>query len=170
METGTGGLPAGYYRKGNRIGKAGAAITVANHTSELLRTGKVTLSGFLKHFMSGKLLNYPVETFLGGNELVPAVFLGLLIDKKKKNPFAPSAIKLRFAIANSSKYLAIPASYSEDVMSIIGASADTVQPTKERLLEDWEGIYQSRIIQTAGQGISLQAICYRHSVILKASW
>jgi hypothetical protein len=91
-----------------------------------------------KAFYTGKFLNYPVETFLGGNELVPAVFLGFIIDKKKKNPFAPSAIKLRFAIANSSKYLAIPASYSEDVMSIIGASADTMQPTKEKLLEDWE--------------------------------
>jgi hypothetical protein len=91
-----------------------------------------------KAFFTGKFLNYPVETFLGGNELVPAVFLGFIIDKKKKNPFAPSAIKLRFAIANSSKYLAIPASYSEDVMSIIGASADTMQPAKEKLLEDWE--------------------------------
>ncbi len=89
-------------------------------------------------FYTGKFLNYPVETFLGGNELVPAVFLGFIIDKKKKNPFAPSAVKLRFAIANSSKYLAVPASYSEDVMGIIGASSDTTQPAKERLLEDWE--------------------------------
>ncbi len=91
-----------------------------------------------KAFYTGKFLNYPVETFLGGNELVPSVFLGFVIDTKKKNPFAPSAIKLRFAIGNSSKYLALPASYSEDVMGIIGASADMLQPDKEKLFEDWE--------------------------------
>lgn len=69
---------------------------------------------------------------------MPAVFLGFVIDRKKKNPYAPSAIKLRIAIANSSKYLAIPASYSEDIMAIIGASADVSQPSLNVLLHEWE--------------------------------
>jgi hypothetical protein len=69
---------------------------------------------------------------------VPAVFLGFVIDNKKKNPYAPSAIKLRIAIANSSKYLAIPASYSEDIMAIIGASVDVHQPSMNVLLTEWE--------------------------------
>ena len=47
-------------------------------------------------------------------------------------------MKLRFAIANSSKYLAIPASYSEDIMAIIGASSDTHQPSLNVLYNDWE--------------------------------
>lgn len=74
--------------------------------------------------------------------VIPADFestaSALMIDKKKKNPYAPSAIKLRFAIANGSKYLAMPGSYSEEIMAIIGASADLSQPTMERLLNDWE--------------------------------
>lgn len=96
------------------------------------------LSKVLRFFYIGRSLNYPVETYNEGNELVPAVFLGFMIDAKKKNPFAPSAIKCRFAISNSSKYIALPASYSEDLMATIGASADIVQPTMEELLDRWE--------------------------------
>jgi hypothetical protein len=96
------------------------------------------LERIFKFFFIGKGLKYPIETYTGGNELVPAVFIGYSIDKKKKNPYAPSLIKLRFAIANSSKYLSIPASYSEDVMSIIGASSDIRQVDKETLLAGWD--------------------------------
>ncbi len=90
-------------------------------------------------FFPGRAVNYPVETFSGGNETAPAIFIGYLIDLKKKNPYVPSQIKLRFAIANSSKYLAIPASYSIDLMAIVGSSADRDQPSsKAVLLEEWE--------------------------------
>jgi hypothetical protein len=89
-------------------------------------------------FYVGRGLNYPIETYNNGNELVPAIFLGFVIDGKKKNPYAPSAIKLRFAIANSSKYLAIPASYSEDIMAIIGASVDVAEHSLSVLLSSWE--------------------------------
>ena len=89
-------------------------------------------------FYVGKELNYPIETYNNGHELVPAIFLGFVIDFKKKNPYAPSGIKLRFAIANSSKYLAIPASYSEDIMAIIGSSIDVAGHSLPTLLNSWE--------------------------------
>ncbi len=92
----------------------------------------------LSFYFTGRSLMYPIETYNAGNELVPSVFLGFVIDKKKKNPYAPSAIKLRFAIANSSKYLTIPASYSDDIMAIIGASADIEQPSQNEFLNEWE--------------------------------
>ncbi|HEX9512702.1 MAG TPA: strawberry notch C-terminal domain-containing protein, partial [Puia sp.] len=96
------------------------------------------LERIFKFFFVGRFLNYPVETYQSGNELVPAAFLGFMIDPKKKNPYAPSAIKLRYAIANSSKYLAIPASYSESINAIIGVSADVAQPELPSLLRAWE--------------------------------
>lgn len=99
---------------------------------------KQYLEKVFRFFFVSRNLKYPVETYTGGSELVPAVFLGFVIDKKKKNPYAPSVIKLRFAIANSSKYLAIPASYSEDIMAIIGASADLHQPSLKVLLSEWD--------------------------------
>ncbi|MBL7731309.1 MAG: strawberry notch C-terminal domain-containing protein [Chitinophagaceae bacterium] len=99
---------------------------------------KQYLEKAFRFFYISRNIRYPIETYNGGNELVPAVFLGFVIDRKKKNPYAPSAIKLRIAIANSSKYLAIPASYSEDIMVIIGASADVSQPSMNVLLHEWE--------------------------------
>ncbi len=108
----------------------------------ILRTKTVNRSQYLlrifNFFYVGKKLFYPVENFSDGSTLVPCVFLGYSIDLKKKNPYAPSLVKLRFAMANSSKYISIPASYSEDVMSVIGVSSDVRQPEKEQLLSDWE--------------------------------
>ncbi len=92
----------------------------------------------MNFFYPGRLLSYPVQSYDSGQELIPTVFLGIMIDKKKKNPYAPSAIKLRFAIASSSKYLAMPASYNEEIMAIIGASSDTTQPSLPELLNQWE--------------------------------
>ncbi len=97
-----------------------------------------SLEKIFNFFHIGRYLQYPIETFSSGNELVPTVFLGYNIDRKKRNPYAPSQIKLRFAIANSSKYLSIPASYSQDIMAIIGASADLKQPDMKSMLAGWE--------------------------------
>lgn len=99
---------------------------------------KQYLEKILNFFFAGRSLYYPIESFTAGNELVPAVFIGYTIDRKKKNPYAPSLIKLRFAIANSSKYLSIPASYSADIMAIIGSSSDVRQKDMETLLDNWE--------------------------------
>lgn len=120
-----------------------------------------SLEKIFKFFYVGRNLRYPIETFSSGNELVPTVFIGYSIDRKKKNPYAPSQIKLRFAIANSSKYLSIPASYSQDIMAIIGASADVSQPDKETLLALWEDYtrqnYVDRKIRHTITGNLLQA-------------
>ena len=96
------------------------------------------LEKIFKFFHIGRGLRYPIESFNAGNEFVPSIFLGITIDKKKKNPYAPSLVKLRFAIANSSKYIAIPASFSEQVMSIIGSSSDIRQYPLETMLASWE--------------------------------
>jgi len=99
-----------------------------------------------KFFTIGRKLNYPMESYNEGQELILSVFLGFVIDFKKKNPYAPSALKLRFAIANSNKYLAIPASYSDDIMAIIGASSDVKQMSKSELLEEWEHFTKKNIV------------------------
>ncbi|MFZ6011739.1 MAG: strawberry notch-like NTP hydrolase domain-containing protein, partial [Bacteroidota bacterium] len=113
---------------------------------------KQYLESIFESFYVGRNLNYPASTLDGGQELVPAVFLGFIIDKKNlpaglpaithgkagKNPYAPSSIRLRFAIASSSKYIAIPASYAKDIRAIIGASVGLPQLDKETLLTKWE--------------------------------
>lgn len=94
--------------------------------------------GLLKFFHIGKKLNYPVQSYDGGHETVLAVFVGFIIDKKKKNPYAPSAMKLRFAIASSNKYIAIPASYNKDVMAVKGESVGINDKGLTDTLSDWE--------------------------------
>jgi hypothetical protein len=116
----------------------GAREAKKEQTRRVYENRKGYLMKMFSFFYVGRGLNYPIETYNNGHELVPAIFLGFVIDAKKKNPYAPSAIKLRFAIANSSKYLAIPASYSEDIMSIIGASVDVAEHSVPTLLTAWE--------------------------------
>jgi hypothetical protein len=108
------------------------------NTEKIFNNRKHYIERIFRFFFISRNINYPIETYNNGNELIPAVFLGFVIDKKKKNPYAPSAMKLRFAIASSSKYLAIPASYSEDIMAIIGASSESHQPSLNVLYNEWE--------------------------------
>jgi len=99
-----------------------------------------------KFFVIGKQLQYPIESYGEGQTFVMAVFLGFVIDMKKKNPYAPSALKLRFAIANSNKYIAMPASYSDDIMAIIGASNDVAHLPHQELLHEWEVQIKQNIV------------------------
>jgi hypothetical protein len=98
----------------------------------------------LSFFTIGRKLGYPVITFENGVETVLAVSLGVMIDKKKKNPYAPSAIKVRLAIANSNKYLAMPASFNEGIADIISASYNIETPSQEELLDEWEEEIKSK--------------------------
>ena len=98
------------------------------NTEKIFYNRRQYMERIFSFFFVSRNLQYPIESYGNGNEFIPAVFLGFVIDKKKKNPYAPSAIKLRFAIAGSSKYLAMPASYSEEIMGIIGASSGIHQP------------------------------------------
>jgi hypothetical protein len=107
-------------------------------TKRVFDNRKGYLMKMFSFFYVSRGLSYPIETYNNGKEMVPAIFLGFVIDLKKKNPYTPSAMKLRFAIANSSKYLAIPASYSEDIMAIIGASVDVPEHSLAMLLTGWE--------------------------------
>ena len=105
---------------------------------KLTSNRKQYLDGLFDFFTIGKKLSYPVQTYTGGHETVLGVFLGFMIDSKKKNPYAPSALRLRFAIANGNKYIAMPASYNKDVMAIKGESASVQDVPLEKLYPEWE--------------------------------
>jgi hypothetical protein len=101
------------------------------------QNSKHTLNTILQFFHIGQSLYYPYR--VGINEtLVPAVFLGYLMDWTKKNPFAPSNVKLRFALSDSHKYLVLPASNTAEIMSIIGASKRVEEMDRFALLDAWE--------------------------------
>ncbi|MBT1688901.1 strawberry notch-like NTP hydrolase domain-containing protein [Dawidia soli] len=107
--------------------------------TEIYRARKTYMLNLLNFFHIGRELYYPIVTFDGAQELIYSVFLGFVIDEKRKNPYAPSAIRLRFAISNSSKYIAMPASYTKDVTAIIGASMSLDKTANiETVLNKWE--------------------------------
>lgn len=98
---------------------------------------KSYIRGLFKYFGVGKKLFYPVPSFDGTAQNQLAIFVGFQIDHSKANPYAPSAIKLRFAVASSQKYIAIPASYIKDVNAIKGASIGISDYDLTTNLEEW---------------------------------
>lgn len=103
------------------------------------------LTDIFDFFYVGKNLNYPVST-MDGEERIFSVFLGFIIDKKKKNPYVPSAIRLRFAISSSKKYIAIPANYTKDINAIKGASIGVTDLGKNKTLERWEASVKESVV------------------------
>jgi len=96
------------------------------------------LTSIFKFFFVGKNLLYPASSYTDGDVKTKAVFLGFIIDKKKKNPYAPSNIRLRFGIASSAKYIAMPASYTKDINAIMGVSYGVPTHSTEETLKEWE--------------------------------
>jgi len=126
-----------------------------------VKNRKQYLGGILKFFYVGRNLSYPMSSYGEGDVKIKAVFIGFIIDKKKKNPYAPSNIRLRFGLANSNKYIAMPASYTQDINGIIGASYDVPEKEIEQTLTDWEtaikAIDRNRTIRYVVTGNILQA-------------
>lgn len=89
-------------------------------------------------FYIGRNLQYPIGVIDGYKEYVPTVFVGFMIDWQKKDPFLPSRVKLRFALASSSKYFAVPASF-DAISNIIAASNDLPELSREDILLNWAG-------------------------------
>jgi hypothetical protein len=126
------------------------AITKQRETVEEGRRGAMTkaqvksrniaqsLSQYFRFFHPGRMCNYPIAVIGMGIENVPTVFLGFVIDRRKVNPFAPSAVKLRFAIANGMKYLELPASMHLQISPILSASY-SMRQDPSRLQSYWEG-------------------------------
>jgi hypothetical protein len=135
-------IPEGHERQQaikGREQELETARQAAHHQQRAKSTNRRQyLENIFNYFHTGRGVRYPIEIFTGGNELVPAVFIGFAIDSKKRNPYAPSLIKMRFAIANSSKYFAIPASNQTEVMAIMGASSGIRQQPMDVLLPQWD--------------------------------
>jgi len=112
-----------YYK--NRISEISVARTedITNEKSKSENRFQF-IDSILRSFHIGQLVKYPVEIPGLGQKGIPAVFLGYQIDFNRANPFAPSAVKLRFAISDSNKYIALPCSGDQGnkILAIKGIS------------------------------------------------
>lgn len=98
-------------------------------------------SGLVKFFRVGRVLSYQKHNF---SDKVMATFLGFDIKENIKNPYAPSAYKLRFAIASPVRMLSMPGSFQAEINAIKGASLDLEELTIEQMLEKWDEAVQGK--------------------------
>lgn len=96
------------------------------------------LDGIFKFFTVGRGLQFAFKSEEAGEIKIPCVFLGFTIDRKRKNPFTPSSIKLRFALADSSRYLSLAASNSDQINMIKGASVSLSDFEARTYLSGWD--------------------------------
>ncbi|MDA3910966.1 MAG: strawberry notch family protein [Bacteroidales bacterium] len=113
-----------------------ALIDDDKKTQEKLNNIFSYLDGFFKFFYIGRAIKYPtINLSAGVNTKTWGVFLGFHIDERKSSPFAPSAVKARFAIADSNRYMALTCSGDQGalIQQIVGISYN----------EDW---YSTNIV------------------------
>jgi hypothetical protein len=95
----------------------------------------------LDFFTVGRVVGYPSITYTVDATFYKAVFLGFQINENSKNPYAPSSIKLRFAIANSNKYVAVPMSKMDIIAHIKSITYSEIYgDTASRTIQNWDEI------------------------------
>ncbi len=102
----------------------------------------------LKFFRIGQGVYYPSYDFGESSPIkVPTVFLGFKINFQKPNPFAPSAIVARFAVANSSKYFEFVLSGEQGVLleRIMSASYGMNRGEKQQMVDNWDELIKDKI-------------------------
>jgi hypothetical protein len=95
----------------------------------------------LDFFTVGRVVGYPSITYTVDATFYKAVFLGFQINENTKNPYAPSSIKLRLALANSNKYVAVPMSKMDIISHIKSITYSEIYgDTASRTIQNWDEI------------------------------
>lgn len=96
------------------------------------------LKNIFTYFYPGRQLHYPHNDETQSSILTQAIFLGFLISKNSRKPFAPSSIKLQFALNSTQRLISLPASKRKEVLAVMGANVMDAQMEMEDYLEAWE--------------------------------
>ena len=99
------------------------------------------ISRLFNFFKVGEAVAYPSITYKFDQAFQYAIFLGFVINEGIKNPYAPSAIKMRFAIAGSQRYVAVPASKNDIIDAVISlTTTEMYSSDKEYVFSNWDDI------------------------------
>lgn len=102
------------------------------------------ITRIMRFFEIGRPLKYPAMSFGGGLESIFGISLGIEIDYRRKNPYAPSRIKVRIAIASGLKYVSLPMSFQRELTEIMGASIGMPEHFHPGVYDDWEAATKER--------------------------
>lgn len=106
---------------------------------------KEHIDKLLNFFHVGKVVGYPTVMYSVDGTSEKAIFLGFVINENVKNPYAPSAIKLRFAIAGSQRYLAVPASKFDIIDAVRSITYSSIFPAEQQyIIDNWDEIIKSK--------------------------
>jgi hypothetical protein len=100
------------------------------------------VSAQFAYFYVGRAIAY---TRIYDSSYVRGVFMGFDINDKAKNPFAPSAIKARFALTNSMKQISVPLSKSDIIMGVRAMTGQEIMGKMEdtATIERWDDLCKS---------------------------
>jgi hypothetical protein len=118
-----------------------AKVDFALQLNKQVGNRKTYLNGFFKYFKVGHGYHYPALGYdQSSSEGAYCIFLGFDIKEKSKNPFAPSAVKLKFAISDSRKYITLACSgdTAKEIERIQGRSFSLSTEQKESLIDKWD--------------------------------
>lgn len=97
------------------------------------------LKSFLEYFYIGQKIMFPSQSSEGFKSVL-GICLGISINKDLSNPYAPSSVKIRFALTNSLKYIVLTASgeQSSKLLQIKGASSGISDSGFDKMIESGE--------------------------------
>ncbi len=111
--------------------------------------------------------SYKFPSIGNSAEKVASVFLGYSINEKAKNPFAPSAVKLRFAVADSRRLMVLTC--SGDAVTVINSVMSYSYNMYEDYVKDWaehtQKYAKNRGVRYIMTGNLLQASFYKGKLV-----
>ena len=104
-----------------------------------------SLSKYVSYFKTGEVYEVPTsiktETSIG---TVKGIFLGFKINESSKNPYAPSAIKMNFAVSDGRRKVTVPLSKASFVNAVIANSTFLNTESRKNVQENWDTLKSSR--------------------------
>lgn len=111
-------------------------------TSRIIRDwdGKISfIRTSFSAFLPGQAIAYPSPTYIYDGQWQKAMFLGWEIRMNSRNPFAPGIVKMRIAFPSNKKYVGIPLSKNDIVMSIKALTNEHISPSDSiQMMDSWK--------------------------------
>lgn len=107
-------------------------------SNKMTDQGEFVVNNILGRFNVGRVYRVPLIRDTTAPSYSNGVFIGWSINPKRKNPYAPSAITLKFAVADSRQLITIPASQRDWLNDLTSESSSLTGWQEKDTLEGWD--------------------------------
>jgi 8-oxo-dGTP pyrophosphatase MutT (NUDIX family) len=95
------------------------------------------VADYITAFYTGLPVLYPTADYNQSKATIKGVVIGIQMNEKANNPFAPYAVKVKIALANSKRMVAIPLSETGTLNTIIAESMGMAEYERREIIDDW---------------------------------